>query len=101
MPLNTLSTIIPSVILHIKYAKRRLNDSTWLGEFDDGAVGRETGNGAGFSMYLSHDDAGRFYQACVESEPVRVAMGRRVIQCPPPSARTQRYYYDHTSGSCE
>ena len=25
--------------------------------------------GGGFTMYLSHDDAGRFYQACVESEP--------------------------------
>ena len=28
------------------------------------------GAGSGFSVYLSHDDAGRFYQACVESEPV-------------------------------
>lgn len=27
--------------------------------------------GGGFSTYLSHDDAGRFYQACVESVPRR------------------------------
>ena len=32
--------------------------------------------GSGFSVYLSHDDAGRFYQACVESSPPVHGAGR-------------------------
>eukprot|EP01043_Picozoa_sp_COSAG02_P021748 COSAG02_NODE_1113_length_14503_cov_87.812205_15_plen_354_part_00 len=45
--------------------------------------------GSGFSVYLSHDDAGRFYQACVESTPTKGECITTFVTSRQPTARCE------------
>lgn len=60
-------------------------DAMWLAE--KGELVDYLAAGSGFSVYLSHDDAGRFYQACVESAPTKGECITTFVTSKQPTAR--------------
>ncbi len=76
------------IIARIGWFVRNENEAEamWLAESGD-LDGLEAGSG--FSVYLSHDDAGRFYQACVESTPTKGECITTFVTSKQPTARCE------------
>ena len=76
------------VLARIGWFVRNQNeaDAMWLAERGD-LDGLEAGSG--FSVFLSHDDEGRFYQACVESAPIPGECITTFVTSKQPTARCE------------